>query len=107
MISFLPQLFLEFVERIRLRADRLSTAFLDDAEDTRLLVNFVLANVNVLLDAVNRSTFEIIRRVEDPARVSHKVDWNRLEYGCSHQLVCVKFPRWLVVNLVRSKVMMS
>lgn len=90
MISLLPQLFLELVECIRLRADRLATAFLDDAEDTRLFVNFVLANVNVLLHAVYRTTFKIIRRVENPTRVSHKVDGNRFENRRSHQFVCVK-----------------
>lgn len=80
MISFLSKLFFELVESIRLRADRCSTALLNHTEDSGLLVHLVLTNVDMLFDAVNRSAFEVCRRIQHPTRVDDEIDGYRFEY---------------------------
>lgn len=63
MISALPQQFFKFIERIWFRTYRLTAALLDNAKHTRQLINFVLADVNMLFNAVNWSAFEVGVRV--------------------------------------------
>lgn len=76
MISLLSQELFELVEGIRFNADRLTAASFNYAEDARLLIHFVLANVNVLLDTVYRTSFEVIVRIQNPTRVNNKIDGN-------------------------------
>lgn len=80
MVSLLPQLFFELVECIRLDAYRLSRTLLDDTEDTCLLIDLVLTNVDMLLVAVNRPTFEVRVRIQHPARIDDQIDRNGLKY---------------------------
>lgn len=60
MISSLSQWLLELVERVRFGADWLSRALLGDTEHARELVDFVLANVHVLLLTVDGSSFKVV-----------------------------------------------
>jgi hypothetical protein len=76
MISPLSQQFFKLVEGIRLDANGLSTALLNHTKNARQFVDFVLANVDVLLDAVDWTSFEIIVRIQNPARVNHQINWN-------------------------------
>lgn len=59
MISFLSQLFFELVECVRFNANWSSAALFDHAEDTCEFIDFVLANVHMLLDTVDRTSLEI------------------------------------------------
>lgn len=63
VISPLSEQFFEFIKRIGLQADRLASTFLDNAEHTRLLVNFVFTNINMLLNAVDGAPFEVGVRI--------------------------------------------
>jgi hypothetical protein len=73
MISPLSQQLFEFVECIRFNADWLTTTFFNHTENSCLLVNLILANVDVLFDAVDWTTLEISIWIENPARVNHQI----------------------------------
>lgn len=79
MISSLSQQFLEFIERIWFRTYWLAAALLDNAKNTRQLIDFVLADVNMLFNAVNWAAFEVGVRIQHPTRVDHQIDRNRLK----------------------------
>lgn len=107
MISPLPQKLLKFVERIWFRANRLSTAFLDNTKNTRQLINFVLADVNMAFNAINWTTFEVSVRIQHPTGVDYKINRYRFKNRCSHEFIGVKLSRRFMINFIWSEIVMT
>ena len=106
MISPLSKNLFKLIKRIWLGAYRLSTILLNNAKNSRTFINFILADINMLFNAVNWTSFKVVVWIENPARVDDKIDRNWFKNWSSHEFVCVKFPRWLVVNFAGSQIMM-